>query len=36
MDADLIGLTEIDSVNGEHPEAVIMLFEMMKDLGYSL
>ena len=35
-DADLIGLSEIDSISGDHPDAIIMLWDMMSELGYSM
>ena len=35
IDADIIGMVEIDAKSGERAECYHKLIQMMKDLGYS-
>jgi len=35
IDADIIGMNDIDSISGDNPEAVTMLAHMMDELGYA-
>ena len=36
MDADIIGMNDIDSISGDHPDVIIMLTHMMTELGYGM
>ena len=35
IDADIIGLSEVDSISGRKTEVLIEFMKMMKDLGYA-
>jgi len=35
IDADIIGLSELDAISGEHGQVLMDLLQIMKGLGYA-